>query len=300
MRTWWQVFDWQRFSKFGLPASPALWRPKKRSIASTPAHRHLAARCHPAIPAEQLPAPPQHPSTRSHAPPPSVCICIVRTITTAVDTSKSRTGALAPASSPGAQATKHLRKPPSLACKPTSLARKALYLYAQDFLLCVRSAATRRARLSAWRSRLCGLRARFARRRTGQMSLRAKCLNSARQAKHLARRAKRLAGRLSCPVRRHRPSGAAPPHLARKPRRAAHRSVASMRRSQGLGCSIRKAPCAECWGWHAEHIGAAVAQTGLRACLLSPACRAEPVTRRSERVAARCLTAWPLAVGCPV
>lgn len=77
---------------------------KLLGTGNTTAHPHLTASHAPGIPPDTRPVPPQHPSKSSHAPPPTVCICIVRTITSAVDTSKWRAAVLPPAGSPWAQA----------------------------------------------------------------------------------------------------------------------------------------------------------------------------------------------------
>ena len=146
-----------------MPVAGVWSRPETCRIHSTPAQQHLAAYRRPSIPPRQPPVPPQHPSTRSHAPPPSVCICIARTITTAVDTSKSRTGALASASSPDAQAKKHRAQ----ASEPRAQAQKP----------CAQSAASRCARLFALRA-MCGNSVR-------------KAFSSASKVRRLARKAQK-------------------------------------------------------------------------------------------------------------
>ena len=97
-------------------------RPKTSRTPSVTARHRLTARRRPGIPPGPPPVTPQHPSTRSHAPPPSVCICIARTIARTVDTSKSRTGALVPARSPGVPSKKPC-VPSQTLCAPPPLPR---------------------------------------------------------------------------------------------------------------------------------------------------------------------------------
>lgn len=220
MRLRWQVFDWRRIFKLGPPASPALCGLKNLGIASTPAHRRLAVRHHPAILAEQPPATPQHPSTRSHAPPPSVCICIVRTITSAVDTSKSRAGALAPGSSLGVQA----RKRRAQASAHQAPAKK----------LGGQSAASRRARFFALNAQW-GNSARVALSSACKVQrLACKAQKAARKPKSLAREVPELGVPSKKPCSPS-PTLCAQPLLPRPPPSALGRCVAKARAPAALG-----------------------------------------------------------------
>lgn len=151
MRAWQHVFYSQRFSGVDSLASTVLSRPETSRIPSVKGHRRLAASYRRGIQPRQPLIPPQHPSTRSHAPPPSVCICIARTITRTVDTSKSRTGALVPARSPGVPSKKPCA-PSQTLCAPSLLPRSP-----HSALGC--SAAEARAQAAPGRAPLAGIHA---------------------------------------------------------------------------------------------------------------------------------------------
>lgn len=144
---------------------PVLYHPKILGTGHTTAHPHLTARHAPGIPPDTRPVPPQHPSKSSHAPTPTVCICIVRTITSAVDTSKRRTAVFPPASSPLAQAC--------------WLGAQASEPGAQAKTLCAQGSASAPARCLA-RHAKCGNPA-------------PKAFSSARQLRWLARKARQAA-----------------------------------------------------------------------------------------------------------
>jgi hypothetical protein len=146
-----QVLDWQRLPTLGRQAAVVLSRPETSRAPSVTARRRLTARRRPSIPPRQPFIPPQHPSTRSHAPPPSVCICIARTITRTVDTSKSRTGALVPARSPGVPSKKPCA-PSQTLCAPSLLPRS-------PHSACGCSAAEARAQAAPGRAPLAGIHA---------------------------------------------------------------------------------------------------------------------------------------------
>lgn len=126
------------------------------------------------------------------------------------------------------QAPNPARKPPCFARKPKSRARKVLHLGAQGVLRCARSAATRRARLFAWRARLSGLRARLRERRASLWALPAKFQGFAPRVKGLAPRANSLAGRAKCPACRSE-------GLANHAKRVAGRSIRLVRRNRLAG-----------------------------------------------------------------
>ena len=133
--------------------------------ASTSAHAHHIASHRPGIPPRRPLVPLQHPSTRSHAPPPTVCICIACTIASAVDTSKQRLPARAQAHHLGPQGKKHRLQ--------------ASELGAQAKTLCVRGSATPSARCFA-RHAKCGNSA-------------PKAFSAAPQVRWLARKARQAA-----------------------------------------------------------------------------------------------------------